>query len=332
MFALRRKPPLFSTGRQFRGASALRDARLRTHTRPLSMPRHTLSSLLAALRRCGLAALPSHATAAAAASGRPGGLLGPHPAALRSGLAWQSARAASTSAAAAAAPSSSTPPPASSSFLRLNSLAPSPGSTRQTKRVGRGIGSGRGKTSTRGHKGQLSRSGATPPLGFEGGQTPLGRRLPKRGFHNPRSVEYAPLNLGAVVDLLAGGRLPPGVGTDPATPLTMRHLVATGALSKKTVHGVKLLARGAAKLATPLHIEVSAVSPAARAAVDAAGGAVTAVYYNALNLRALLRPGWPMTRGRAVPGPASPPPKRAAAFERVGSLPEWEAVKNERVA
>lgn len=295
------------------------------------MPRHSLPSLLAALRRCGLGAPAQHGTAAAAASGRPGGLLASPAAALRSGLTWQSARAASTSAAAAAPPSSDPPPP-TPSFLRLNSLAPSPGSTRQTKRVGRGIGSGRGKTSTRGHKGQLSRSGATPPLGFEGGQTPLGRRLPKRGFHNPRSVEYAPLNLGAVVDLLDGGRLPAGVGTDPATPLTMRHLVATGALSKKTVHGVKLLARGAAKVNIPLHIEVSAVSPAARAAVDAAGGAVTAVYYNALNLRAFLRPGWPMTRGRAVPGPASPPPKRAAAFERVGALPEWEAVNKERVA
>jgi large subunit ribosomal protein L15 len=113
----------------------------------------------------------------------------------------------------------------------------------------------------------------------------------------------------------------------------MRHLVAAGAVPKKTAHGVKLLGResgggaAAAAAAAPVHVEVSAASPRAVAAVEAAGGSVAKVYYNALNLRALLRPGWPMTKGRAVPGPAAPPPKRAAAFDRVGALPEWEAAR-----
>ena len=211
--------------------------------------------------------------------------------------------------------SSTSPPPRSPSFVRLNSLAPAPGSTRPAKRVGRGIGSGRGKTSGRGHKGQKARSGATPKLGFEGGQTPLAKRLPKRGFVSPTTVTYTPVNVGRLQALVEAGRL------DPARPVTMRDLVAAGAVSKKTRHGVKVLGRGAADLATPLQLEVSAISPAARAAVEGAGGTVTRVYYNALNLRALLRPGWLAGRGRAVPRPAAPPPKRAGLFDAVGVVP-----------
>ena len=212
-------------------------------------------------------------------------------------------------------PTSSSARSASPSFVRLNSLAPAPGSTRPAKRVGRGIGSGRGKTSGRGHKGQKARSGATPKLGFEGGQTPLGKRLPKRGFVPGDPVTYTPVNVGTLQALVEVGRL------DPGRPVTMRDLVAAGAVSKKTRHGVKLLGRGAADLATPLRLEVSAVSPTARAAIEAAGGTVTRVYYNALNLRALLRPGWLARVGRAPPRPASPPPKRAGLFDVVGVVP-----------
>ena len=214
--------------------------------------------------------------------------------------------------------SSPRPRPPSSSFVRLNTLAPAPGSSRPAKRVGRGIGSGRGKTSGRGHKGQKARSGATPRLGFEGGQTPLGKRLPKRGFVSPTTVTYTPVNLGRLQALVEAGRL------DPGRPVTMRDLVAAGAVSKKTPHGVKLLGRGAADLKTALRVEVSAVSPSARAAVEAAGGAVTRVYFNALNLRCLLRPGWLAGLGRAPPRPAAPPPKRAGLFDAVGIVPPDE--------
>lgn len=217
----------------------------------------------------------------------------------------------SSFAADGAQPGALTPP--AKTFVRLNTLAPAPGSTRPAKRVGRGIGSGRGKTSTRGHKGQKARSGATPKLGFEGGQTPLGKRLPKRGFVSPTAVVYTPVNVGRLQALVEAGRL------DAGKTVTMRDLVAAGAVSKKAKHGVKLLGRG--ELKTRLSLEVSAVSPAAKAAVEAAGGSVTTVYYNGLNLRALLRPGWLAKVGRAQPRPARPPPKRAGLFDKVGVVP-----------
>jgi large subunit ribosomal protein L15 len=191
----------------------------------------------------------------------------------------------------------------------------------QARRVGRGIGSGRGKTSTRGHKGQKARSGATPSLGFEGGQTPLSKRLPRRGFHNPGAVEWTPLNVGTLQRAVEQGRVPPGSSRE--RPLTMRDLAPlAGARANGATAGIKLLGKGK-KLTHPIHVEVSAASSHAKGLVEAAGGSVATVYFNALGLRALLRPGWPEAIGRRPPGPASPPPKRAARFERVGVVPEY---------
>lgn len=203
-------------------------------------------------------------------------------------------------------------------------------STQQPKRVGRGIGSGRGKTSTRGHKGQKARSGATPTLGFEGGQTPLSKRLPRRGFHNPGAVEWTPLNVGTLQRAIEQGKLlldgSSAAGSSKENPLTMRELAPlAGARANGATSGIKLLGKGK-KIARPIHLEVSAVSDYARRVVEAAGGSVSTVYFNALGLRSLLRPGWPEAIGRKPPGPANPPPKRAARFERIGVVPEYAAL------
>jgi large subunit ribosomal protein L15 len=275
----------------------------------------TARGALALLARA--AATAPGAVASAAAAAAPRGGAAPAPTRAIAGLLSRSFATDAAGARATAPP----PPPPSPTFLRLSDLAPAPLSTAQARRVGRGIGSGRGKTSGRGHKGQKSRSGATPPLAFEGGQTPLGKRLPKRGFHNPGAVAYEPLNVGKLADLVAAGVFAPGAR------VTMRELVAAGAVSKKAAHGVKLLGKGCTKLGVALNVEVSAATPRAAAAVAAAGGTVTRVYYNALNLRALLRPGWPQCLGRAAPGPAAPPPKRAHRFDRVGALPEYEEAR-----
>ena len=195
----------------------------------------------------------------------------------------------------------------------------------QSRRVGRGIGSGRGKTSTRGHKGQKARSGATPSLGFEGGQTPLAKRLPRRGFHNPGAVEWTPLNVGTLQRAVEQGKLSLS-SHSKENPLTMRELAPlAGARANGATAGIKLLGKGK-EITQPFHLEVSAVSSHAREAIEAAGGSVATVYFNALGLRSLLRPGWPETIGRRPPGPASPPPKRASRFERIGVVPEYAAM------
>lgn len=212
--------------------------------------------------------------------------------------------------------------------LPLLLLHPEP---QQPNRVGRGIGSGRGKTSTRGHKGQKARSGATPTLGFEGGQTPLSKRLPRRGFHNPGAIEWTPLNVGTLQRAIEQGKLlaeaaeeaAGAAGSSRENPLTMRELAPlAGARANGATSGIKLLGKGR-KVTRPIHLEVSAVSLHARQVIEAAGGSVSTVYFNALGLRALLRPGWPEAIGRKPPGPASPPPKRAARFEKIGVVPEY---------
>lgn len=185
----------------------------------------------------------------------------------------------------------------------------------QTKRVGRGIGSGLGKTSGRGHKGQKARAGRSPRLGFEGGQTPLRLRLPKRGFFNPFSRIYRPLNLDTLQQWIESGRL------DPSQKITMRELRASNAVGRKIADGVKLLSRGASTFAVPVHLEVSAASQKAREAVENAGGSVATVYYNKLGLRALLKPEWFEKKGRLLPRPARIPPKLVGRFDARGSLP-----------
>src|ERR671939_1910580 len=117
--------------------------------------------------------------------------------------------------------------------LSLNNLKPAAGSTHKKKRVGRGMGSGLGKTSGRGHKGQRSRSGSRMMRGFEGGQMPLHRRLPKRGFNNIFRTEYTPVNLDRINEL----------GQKEVTPEV---LVKAGIISKPTTL-VKILGNGELK-------------------------------------------------------------------------------------
>jgi large subunit ribosomal protein L15 len=147
--------------------------------------------------------------------------------------------------------------------LKLHELQPTVGSRHPRKRVGRGTSSGYGKTAGKGTKGQLARQGGKTRLGFEGGQMPLFRRMPKRGFNNINRKEYAVINLQ---DL---NRFNDGTEITPAL------LVESGVV-KKQLAGIKLLAKG--ELTTKsLHIKVAKFSPAAKEAVEAAGGSVEVI-------------------------------------------------------
>ena len=141
--------------------------------------------------------------------------------------------------------------------MKLHELSPAPGSVREVKRIGRGHGSGQGKTAGKGHKGQKARAGRGMRPGFEGGQMPLQRRIPKRGFVNVFATNYAIVNIaalnkfedGAVVDVEA---------------------MKNAGLVKKTYDGVKILANG--KLTKKLTVKAAAYSEAAKAKIEAAGG------------------------------------------------------------
>jgi len=146
--------------------------------------------------------------------------------------------------------------------MRIHDLAPAPGSTKQRKRVGRGHASGHGKTAGYGHKGQKARSGVKG-AGFEGGQMPLARRLPKRGFNNIFRTEYAIVNLCTLEESFDAGAV---VDADA--------LVAKGIL-KKTLAGVKILGDGA--LTKSLTVKAAKFSATAKAAIEAAGGTATEV-------------------------------------------------------
>lgn len=200
-------------------------------------------------------------------------------------------------------------------LLALNNLRDNKGATKEKRRVGRGIGSGRGKTCGRGHKGQKARSGNKPRLGFEGGQTPLRIRLPRRGFSNPFSLNFKPLNLKSVAESVESGML------DSTDLITMKTLKDAGLVGKQIRDGVKLLGAGAEKFSLPLHFEVSRVSKKAKAAVEAAGGSVTRVHYTRLGLKALTKPEWFAKKGRLLPRPARPTPKMAVQVDEVGRLP-----------
>ena len=141
-------------------------------------------------------------------------------------------------------------------LLDLSNLHPAKGARRARKRLGRGPGSGTGKTAGRGHKGRAARSGGNTPPGYEGGQMPLQRRLPKRGFRNPRRVRYALVKL-AQLECFDDG------ATVDATALVAAGVVRSGEL-------IKLLANGT--LSRRLTVKVDKASEAARAAVVAAGG------------------------------------------------------------
>ena len=150
--------------------------------------------------------------------------------------------------------------------MKLNELRDNPGAHRKSKRLGRGIGSGKGKTSGKGVKGQLARTGVAIN-GFEGGQLPIYRRLPKRGFFNPFRKEYAPVNLGALEKAIESGRL------DAAQPITEDTLRAVGLVRGRKVAGVRLLGKGA--LTRAVTITVSGASGSAAEAVRRAGGTIT---------------------------------------------------------
>lgn len=141
--------------------------------------------------------------------------------------------------------------------MKLHELQPAPGSRKERNRVGRGIGSGNGKTSGRGHKGQNARSGGGVRIGFEGGQTPLFRRLPKRGFTNIHRKEYAIVNLEALNRFENG------------TEVTPELLLETGVVSKLKA-GIKVLGNG--ELTKKLTVKAHKFSASAKEAIEAAGG------------------------------------------------------------
>lgn len=145
--------------------------------------------------------------------------------------------------------------------MNLNSLKPASGSTQTRKRIGRGQGSGKGGTSTRGHKGQMSRSGSHHKIGFEGGQMPLQRRVPKFGFKNINRVEYRPVNLDTLQNLVDEGKVTDGI-------ITLEVLIQNGLVSKNDL--VKVLGQG--ELKTALNVTVHKFSKSAAEAIAAAKG------------------------------------------------------------
>ena len=149
--------------------------------------------------------------------------------------------------------------------MKLNELRDNPGSRLKFKRRGRGIGSGKGKTSGKGVKGQKAREGVALN-GFEGGQLPIYRRLPKRGFTNIFRKEFAPVNLGSIEKALDSGRLQAGAIDEAA-------LEKAGLVRLAKVAGVRLLGRGT--ISKAITVTVSGASASAKAAVEAAGGTVT---------------------------------------------------------
>jgi large subunit ribosomal protein L15 len=148
--------------------------------------------------------------------------------------------------------------------MKLNEIKDNEGSTKARIRVGRGIGSGKGKQSGRGGKGQTARSGVRIK-GFEGGQMPLHRRLPKRGFNPPSPRDLNEVNIGRVQSAIDAGKL------DAAQPITVEALIAAGVVARAR-DGVKILGNGEIKAA--LTFEVFGASASAVAAIEKAGGSV----------------------------------------------------------
>ena len=149
--------------------------------------------------------------------------------------------------------------------MKLHELADNPGAAKKQKRVARGPGSGKGKTAGRGIKGQKSRSGVAIG-GYEGGQMPLYRRLPKRGFNKPNRMEYAVVNLGLIEKFIAAGKL------DAKVEITEDALIAAGLTAGKH-DGIRVLNKGA--ITTKITLVVTGASAAAVEAVAAAGGTLT---------------------------------------------------------
>lgn len=151
--------------------------------------------------------------------------------------------------------------------MKLNEIVDNPGAFKVRKRVGRGIGSGKGKTAGRGVKGQKSRQGVAIN-GFEGGQMPLHRRLPKRGFNNIFASDYNVIAVGKVQAAVEAGRI------DPAAVVTVEALVASG-IVRRAKDGIRLLNDG--EITSALKFEVAGASRAAIEAIEKAGGSVTVI-------------------------------------------------------
>jgi large subunit ribosomal protein L15 len=146
-------------------------------------------------------------------------------------------------------------------IMNLSNLKPAEGSTKNRKRIGRGTGSGRGGTSTRGHKGAGSRSGTSTKVGFEGGQMPLQRRVPKVGFKNPNRVEYTGVNLDVLQELVEKFSL---------KAVDFDTLKEHGLVSRNDL--VKILGRG--ELKAKLEVKAHAFTATAQKAIEAAGGTI----------------------------------------------------------
>ena len=189
--------------------------------------------------------------------------------------------------------------------MRLNQISDNAGARRPRKRLGRGIGSGLGKTAGRGGKGQTARSGGAK-AGFEGGQMPIYRRLPKRGFNNPFPVTYNEVNLGRVQAAVDAKAL------DAAAPVTLEALTKAGVINRAHA-GVRLLGKGEFK--AKLAFEVHYASKSAIAAVEKAGGSVK-----------VLRPARPVTE--APKKAEAKPPKTEAKAEAKPAKAEAKAAKD----
>ena len=148
--------------------------------------------------------------------------------------------------------------------MNLSNLSPAKGSTKTNRRLGRGTGSGMGGTSTRGHKGAKSRSGYSQKIGFEGGQMPLHRRIPKFGFKNPNRIEFKSINLDTLEILQEQLK---------TTTITVDLLVENGLVGKKEL--VKVLSRGEIK--SKFNISAHAFSESAKEAIEKAGGTTVIV-------------------------------------------------------
>lgn len=189
----------------------------------------------------------------------------------------------------------------------MNTIKPVAGSKRDAKRVGRGRSSGLGKTSGRGQKGNKARTGLLKLVRYEGGQTMLWRRTPKRGFKNFNRKPLDTINVGTLVKFIADGRI------DGRKEITMKDLYDSK-ITGNFKHGLKLLSLGAelvSRLPVPIRLEVSHASAAAKEAIEKAGGSVRFVYHSPKAIQYLKNP----KNMKWIPGPSVPPPKKALRYE-----------------
>jgi large subunit ribosomal protein L15 len=198
--------------------------------------------------------------------------------------------------------------------MRLNQLSDNEGARRPRKRLGRGIGSGLGKTAGRGGKGQTARSGGAK-AGFEGGQMPIYRRLPKRGFNNPFPIEYNEINLGRIQQAVDAKKI------DVGAPVTIASLVKAGVVSKPRA-GLRLL--GSGELKAKLAFEVHHASKGAIAAVEKAGGSV--------KMLKPVEPEAPKKEAKAPKGEVKAPAAEAKASKSQAKAPKSDAPKDEKPA